>query len=1251
MELKDHISCERNHAYSRHLFFAVVLALILFLGFLSVPSGQGIAEPAQQGSSETALEDPTETAGQAHSGSADCVMSADEYENSVTAANMVLLVSFSDTSQDMLDAFNASYYIADNALGIKTNWQNFMWSVDGIKQTYVQRTWRDYLYEISQGQCNTKSYFPQTQVDGKVVHITLDRPASNYKENDGLLVGDIASKFNAQFGSYDASKTDKNGDGFVDNLMIVPTSSGVFTSHKGSLGEVVTFGSGSNARGVKDSITVVEGPLELSNGGMPNSGFSESVAVHEYLHTLGARDYYRNFNGISGDPVSHWDVMASGGVYSWPLAFTRETVGWASIPEVNLNDLKDSYTLYAPAESDAKKGVSNPSKPQALKIKTSLSSSEYFIVEYRQKSTNSFGYDRYIGASGLIVYRVNETHSIMGNIRGDDYVYVFRPGETGLKSSAGDIDRAAIAAGSYVSQNGKTLNTSIGSTDLSAKFTDNTIFFENGLNSGIKIDAVSQTDGSITFKIQTADYAQADMWEALVNKDGSTPFGSWNSPTVQATSDESSPYMLVGCTSPVSPLWAVWKHDGENWQQVGTRQNDLRNVRLATLNGTPYLLGVSTSNQKQLVLKAFASGSWNTVATTTLNGAIWSTDLRVIGGKLYVFGGAEGDCRIFNLEGTTLKQYGSVLSVSSNYQVSLADCGGQPMLVSNDQAVAKTNAYRWTGSSWASTQIKASASSVIKSVTKDGKTYVYTFSNNGSGNSAQLSILSNVGAIERTLALAELQDATSDTSICAGKNNLYFAKSTSTGVKAYSLPFSAVDAGDASQIVQLGGAVFSNASSMDIVALGDTAYCMLGDWSSSSVAVRHHKLLSGDTAAPLDPSQGGSVQPTPISITNANISLASQKYTGAPLMPKPVVKIGQSILAEGVDYTLSYSNNVNVGVAKVIVTGKGNYTGVKEATFSIVDPQGTGPGDTGNTGGTGDTGNTGGNQGSNTGNTGNNSGNTGGSSGGSSGNTSGGTNSGSSSNGSGSNNAGNPGSSAAQTPAKAPTVTGTWKKSGGKWWFAYDSRSKASQKKSWPTNEWVSIKGKKYHFDAKGYMHTNWQRLDGKWRYFAGDGAMRTGWQKAKGTWYYLGSDGVMQTGKKTIGSATYYLNPSSGAMKIGWNNESSGWHYYASSGAMKTGWQKVGGKWYYLNPSNGAMRTGWLDVGGKTYLLRPSSGAMITGWARADGVWYYFNGSGVMQKSKWVGNYYVGSDGAMATNAWIGNYHVNSSGKWDKTR
>ena len=995
----------------------VVFLLVLFLG---VP-GLSIATPTEVESS-TSSETSVEIDKQARAGSADCVMSADEYENSVTAANMVLLVSFSDTADTMLDAYNAEYfYQSSNPLGISTNWQYLMWAIDGLKQSYLSRTWRDYLYEISQGQCNVKSYFPQTQADGGVTHITLDRPASDYKDNDGLLVGDIARKFNEQFASYDVSKTDKNGDGFIDNLMIVPMSSDVFTSHKASLGETLSFGSGTGGK-VKESITVVEGPLTLTDAGIGTFGFSESVAVHEYLHTLGARDYYRN--GIEGDPVSYWDVMARGAVYSWPLAFTREQIGWASIPEVDLKNLNETYTLFAPAQSDAKAGVSNPSKPQALKIKTSLSSSEYFVVEYRQKNTESLmGYDRYIGASGLIAYRVNETHATMGNIRGDDYVYVFRPGETGLKSSAGDVDSAAIAAGAYVSQNGKTLRQSIGSTDLNAKFTDNTLFFENGLNSGIKIDAVSQTDGSITFKISTADYAQADMWESLSNQEGSTPFGSWNSPSVQATSDESNPYMLTGNGSLTNPLWAVWKHDGSNWQQVGTKPNDLRNVRLAIMEGKPYLLGVSLSDQKQLVLKALTSGQWKTVATATLKDKVWSTDLRVIGGKLYAFGGAEGDCRVFNLEGATLKQYGSELPVASAYQVSLGDCGGQLLLVSNDSAVAKTNAYCWNGSTWSSLLVRNGASSIIKSVTKDGKTYVYTFSNDGTGNSAQLSVLSNPTTIACTVKLAELGDATSDTSICAGKNNLYLAKSTSTGVKVYSLSYSAASLGDASQLAQLGGTVFSSASSMDVVAVGDTAYCMLGDWSSSSVAVRYHKLREGDSAEPLDPSQGGVIQPSLTPIEKTSVQVDPQTYTGKPLTPKPTVTLGPTVLQEGADYTLSYSDNTNVGTAKITIAGIGDYTGTKVVGFEIFAATSGGNTENTNPGGIGSSGDS--NNGSNS---------------------SGGT--------------------SAQVPTKAPTVTGAWKKTAGKWWFAYDAKTKASQKKSWPAYEWVVIKGNRYHFDS-----------------------------------------------------------------------------------------------------------------------------------------------------------------------------------------
>lgn len=40
-------------------------------------------------------------------------------------------------------------------------------------------------------------------------------------------------------------------------------------------------------------------------------------------------------------------------------------------------------------------------------------------------------------------------------------------------------------------------------------------------------------------------------------------------------------------------------------------------------------------------------------------------------------------------------------------------------------------------------------------------------------------------------------------------------------------------------------------------------------------------------------------------------------------------------LTEGIDYTLSYSNNINAGTAKILIMGKGKYTGSKTVTFRI----------------------------------------------------------------------------------------------------------------------------------------------------------------------------------------------------------------------------------------------------------------------------------------------------------------------------
>ena len=73
-----------------------------------------------------------------------------------------------------------------------------------------------------------------------------------------------------------------------------------------------------------------------------------------------------------------------------------------------------------------------------------------------------------------------------------------------------------------------------------------------------------------------------------------------------------------------------------------------------------------------------------------------------------------------------------------------------------------------------------------------------------------------------------------------------------------------------------------------------------------------------------------------ISVAYTALSGISNKvYTGKGLTQTPTVKLGEKILVKGTDYTVSCANNVNVGKATVIITGKGSYTGTKSATFKI----------------------------------------------------------------------------------------------------------------------------------------------------------------------------------------------------------------------------------------------------------------------------------------------------------------------------
>ena len=73
------------------------------------------------------------------------------------------------------------------------------------------------------------------------------------------------------------------------------------------------------------------------------------------------------------------------------------------------------------------------------------------------------------------------------------------------------------------------------------------------------------------------------------------------------------------------------------------------------------------------------------------------------------------------------------------------------------------------------------------------------------------------------------------------------------------------------------------------------------------------------------------------SMTNNDITVTipSQTYTGSAIEPAVTVKDGETTLTLGTDYEVAYSNNVNAGTATVTITGKGNYSDSKEATFTI----------------------------------------------------------------------------------------------------------------------------------------------------------------------------------------------------------------------------------------------------------------------------------------------------------------------------
>ena len=71
-------------------------------------------------------------------------------------------------------------------------------------------------------------------------------------------------------------------------------------------------------------------------------------------------------------------------------------------------------------------------------------------------------------------------------------------------------------------------------------------------------------------------------------------------------------------------------------------------------------------------------------------------------------------------------------------------------------------------------------------------------------------------------------------------------------------------------------------------------------------------------------------------IVDTDVYIPHQTYTGEKIEPSVTVTLDGKTLTAGTDYTVTYSDNIDVGTASVVITGQGIFTGTKTSTFQIM---------------------------------------------------------------------------------------------------------------------------------------------------------------------------------------------------------------------------------------------------------------------------------------------------------------------------
>ena len=777
----------------------------------------------------------------------------------VKAANVVVVVKFAgDTSDYSVSGYNKAYTSAIEGAP-RTYWEYFQRIFNGQNDKFWKGSFKEYFYDISGGRHQVDSVFPQTNDDGTVTYIEMDNTVDNYKGATGeaLMIDEIARKLDEAYPSYDGAQLDLNNDGIIDNFMIIPsvTSQNQFTPHSSTGGNTSSF-----AGRKIGAYNVIE---NRTSAALPTGMFDIHTAAHEYIHTFGIPDYYRSsyqYAGSGENPVGIWDPMGVPGQRPWPLAVTREAIGWTTVNEKPAAD--NSYVLY-----DAAAAYNDADKVQALKFYTPMSASEYFVVEYRKagSSSDKKSLDRGAPGDGLIVYRVNPSLKDEGNLQGKDYIYVFRPGDTSITASDGIVENAQVGLASY-----NATRQEIGSLDMNKKITDDAICYSDGRNSGIKINVTAQTDDSVSFNIQFADYSALKLWSPVTDRDGTSPFSSITASAAKAVADGNDIYILAEDIRSANIL----KYDGSDWKNLGECASGSSGIKtsIAAYDGTSYVLIADySSGQGRTILKKYNNGVWQQVDVIegyTAN----APALGVAGGSLYALIDNNGkSAKLYKLIDGRLTETGEAIDVNSINSPEIFDYNGVPAVAYGNFSFSNgsANVAVLENGKWHNIMSDTSAYSVSNAVAvSDGVTYILNTYNSGD-KIAKLRVIDANGSTD-TYKLNGISQGASSGSISVDSGYVYISVVEDGNAITYT-----ASADDLSKFTKLGGTTYSPAGGVSTVISNRVVYSAVVPEVRGTMDVRSYKALDKqDTTKP---------QPT----TTAQATTKPQPTTTAQAATKP----------------------------------------------------------------------------------------------------------------------------------------------------------------------------------------------------------------------------------------------------------------------------------------------------------------------------------------------------------------------------